>query len=252
MAVFSLQSVSGILEGPANYYGKGHIDHLNYTFISEFLKNEPFSTPDIEMQKRPWLVKALQNKNLRIGQSVAQAYLASLSFVSAKDAYAALCSFLIAILALTVFVLAQSFSLSRPYCVLASLWVGLAPSTTRIHLDGFLSQTSVLFVFPLIIIWARLAGENIRFRITTGAILVSYLLVSYTELLVIGLFLLALLSIGLAILWSPRQLVISAVVTGIGLLLVPAYLPRAYLFTVTQYSVANASPPGLEMQAPAS
>ena len=248
--VFTLQSVSAIREGPANYYGKGHIDHINYTYTSEFLKSEPFSTPVAAMQTQPWLVRPLQNKDLRIGQSVAQAYVASLSFVSAKESFAALCSFFLGLLALATFVVAQTFSISRGYSALAALWVALAPATTRIQLDGFLSQTAVLFVFPLIIVWARLAGESNRFRLATGAVLASYMLVSYTELFVIAIFLLGLLTIGLMITRSPRHIAVSAAVTGISLLLVPAYLPRAYRFVVSQYTVAASFSPGLEMLAP--
>lgn len=250
LAVFSLQSVSGILEGPGNYYGKAHIDHFNYTSMSEFVKSESFTVPDAEMQKQAWLVKAFQYKNIRIGQSVAQAYLASLSFVSAKDSYAGLCSFLVALLALATFVLAQSFSLSRPYCALAAIWVGLAPATTKIHLDGFLSQACILFVLPLIIIWARLTGESIRFKAATGAVLLSYLLVCYTEFFILGVFLLAMLTLSLVILWSRRQLWISTAVVGISLLLVPAYLPRAYNFAAVQYAVASNRSPVLEALAP--
>ncbi len=250
LGVFCLQSVSGILQGPSNYYGKAHIDHLNYGFISEYLRTEPFSMPDAEMVKQPWLVKASQQKNNRIGQSIAQGYLASLSFVSSKESYAALCSFFVATLALSIFALAQAFSLSRSYATIVAVWVGLAPATTRIHLDGFLSQTAVLFVFPLLILWARQTQENIRFKLTCGSVLISYLLVSYTEYFVIGLFLFGLLSVGLAVIWSPRQIAISAAAAALGLALVPAYLPRAYHFAVDQYSFASRLNPAVEVLAP--
>jgi hypothetical protein len=250
LGVFSLQSISALMAGPSNYYGKGHIDHLNYAFISEYLRTEPFSMPEADMQKQAWLVKASQQRNNRIGQSVAQAYTASLSFVSAKEAYGGLCSFFLGLLAVALFVLAQSFSLSRPYCILAACWVGLAPATTRIHLEGFLSQTATLFVFPLFILWARLNHESIRFKIVSGGILVSYLLVSYTEYFVIGLFLLFLLTLASTVTWSRRQLAISTATVSLGLFLVPAYLPRAYRFALEQYSYAAGLSQAVEVLAP--
>ncbi|MFN0105245.1 MAG: hypothetical protein ACKV2U_24560 [Bryobacteraceae bacterium] len=250
LVVFSLQSASVIMQGPENYYAKGHIDQLNYGGLSEFIKIEPFSMSDAEMEKQPWLIKASQQKNKRIGQSVAQAYVASLSFVSTKESYGALCSFLVALLALATFVLAQTFSIGRPYCVLAALWVALAPSTTRIHLDGFLSQAAVLFVFPMILIWARLTGESDRFRMVAGGILLSFLFVAYTEFFVIAIFLLVLLTAGLTFLRSHRQIEISGAAAAIGVLLVPAYLPRAYSFAIDQYSFASGLSPAVEVLAP--
>jgi hypothetical protein len=248
--VFSIQSYSAIVHGPENYYGKAHVDHLNYALVAEFIRTEPFSTPESEMQKQPWLLKVSQQKGNRIGQSVAQAYIASLSFVSAKEAYAGLCSFFVALLALVVFVLAQSFSLGRPYCILAAIWVGLAPATTGIHLDGFLSQAAVLFIFPVFILHSRFTEGRTRFKILIGSVFLSYLLVCYTDFFPIGIVLLTLVTAALCTIWSRLQIVFSFLTLLFSLFLVPGYLPNAVQFVVGQYSYAAAVNQAVEVLAP--
>ena len=92
LGIFSIaflgQSVSAIIEGSGNYYGMAHIDHVNYTLIAEFLKTTNFHSAPEVTQTTPWLLKPIQYRDLRIGQSVAQALIACLGFASAKDAYA--------------------------------------------------------------------------------------------------------------------------------------------------------------------
>jgi len=249
IGVFLLQSVSGILQGPENYYGKAHIDQLNYTLVSEFLRTEAYSMPETEMLTHPWMIRVASYKHYRIGQSIAQGYVASLTFVSSKEAYAALCGFLVALSALSMFTLARSFSFPSVYCILSAVWVGLAPAITKMHLDGFLSQTAVQFVFPLVVVWGRLTYEDIRFKVVSGAILFSYLLVTYTELFVIGLFLLGLLTIAMTISWSHRQLAISTAVGVMSVFFVPAYVPKAIQFVSMQYASASSRNAALEVLA---
>lgn len=250
LSVFCLQLASAVYEGPANYYAKGRIDHFNYASLAEFIRSKPFTTPDADMLKEAWMVKAFQNREKRLGQSVAQAYVATASFSSVREAYGALCAFTAALLALVSFALARSFSIARPYAAAAAVWIGIAPATTHIHLDGYLSQASVLFVFPLLLLWSRLSDETAKFRICSGALLVSYLLLTYTEFFVIGIFLLGLLTIGFIALRARDQIRVPLMTVLLAVVLVPAYVPRAYAFAKEQYTIASSASPGLEALAP--
>ncbi|MBL8994384.1 MAG: hypothetical protein JNM63_13660, partial [Spirochaetia bacterium] len=222
-AVFFLQSATAIHAGRQNYYGKGHIDQINYVFLSEFIRTESFHTPSDAGNQSPWLLKGLQTKEKRIGQSVAAAYVASATFTDAKDSLAASVSFALAILTALVFALGRCLSLPLPLAALAALWTGLSPAMTRIALEGFFSQVESIFVYAFLLVWAVSTKKLSTAQIALPAIALSFQFVTYTESYLVSFGLFCLLVIYLT--WTHgRGAFIAGVLSAIlALLLVPMY-----------------------------
>ena len=148
VTVFGFQSAPLFHLGPGNYYGSAHTDQVNYVLLAEFLTEKPYSTTDRDIGLQPWLVKALALKGSRLGQSVANGYLGVVSLSDAKRSYGVLSIFIVGVGALSVFVMARVLSVPRLLAMLVGIWWGVLPAVTKVHLDGFFSQTCILFVFP--------------------------------------------------------------------------------------------------------
>jgi hypothetical protein len=155
-------------QSPEWYYGTGHFDQLNYALLAEFLKEEPYSTNGHDIGLRPWLVRTIgfqasaeelgMNfgpgvemiglKKQRIGQSIIAAEISVWSGTDGEGGYAATVIFFLTLLAICVYTSLRETGIDRFMAGLGALLAALFPIVTRLSLDGFLSQTSVLFVFP--------------------------------------------------------------------------------------------------------
>jgi hypothetical protein len=237
--VFGCQAAALFHSGPANYYGKAQHDQVNYVLTAQFLVEKPFSTSLADAKEVPWLVIGVNWKHGRLGQSVANAYLGVVSLTDAKRSYGTLSIFVICLGALAVFVLARSLGMPTKIAGLAACWWGILPAITKMHLDGFFSQSSALFVFPAIAaFFYTKKGRIDRVQLTLQAIFLAYLLCVYTELYVIGVgIIVSLLLFNGRTRWSHR--VAAALTIPIGsLLLASFYLPYLVTFLSNHYKVA--------------
>jgi hypothetical protein len=249
-AVFFLQSATAIHAGRHNYYGKGHLDQINYVFLSEFIRTESFHTPPDAGNQSPWLLKGLQTKEKRIGQSVAAAYVASSTFTDAKDRLSSCAAFALAILTALVFALGRALSLPVSLAALAALWTGLSPAMTRIALEGFFSQVESIFVYAFLLVWAASAARLSTAHIALPAIALAFQFVTYTESYLVSFALFGLMVIYLT--WKHgRGAFIAGIIAAIvAPLLVPMYLVYALRFIAEQYTFASSARTAVEVLAP--
>ena len=225
------------LVGPDNYYGTAHEDQANYVLLAQFLKDEPFSTTIDSVGSHPWLVKAIDAKEKRIGQSVCIAIVAAISGTDAKTAYGATSVFFILLLSAASYAAIRRLSLPRWTATGCAIWIGVLPSLTRLHLDGFLSNVSVLFCFP------ALCGILIRSRrlhfedVLLSAIIAAFVLSCYTEVYVIAVMMVASLIFVKTGTVRLRLSATATVVAGSCVLLLP-YLRFAARFSMSQFGLA--------------
>ena len=57
LLTITFHGIVPIRQGLEWYYGKGHVDQINYVLLAEFLKEEPYSTSEQDIGLRPWLVR---------------------------------------------------------------------------------------------------------------------------------------------------------------------------------------------------
>jgi hypothetical protein len=248
-AVFFIQVFSAFVESPNFFYGKGHTDQFNYTVLSQFVLTQPFHSTAADIHLQPWLTRTHEFKEWRIGQAVAQAYAASLSFSNAKEAYAGISAFCLALLALVTYSLARALAIPANLSLTAALWTGLAPALTRYHLEGFLSQSVSLFILPFLGLWARTTTRKPGYSIVLPAIALAYLLVCYVELLPIGLVAFGALALYLLFRDGVHRVAPAIAAFLLSLLLVPYAVISSYKFLIVQLERAGQRHQSLEAQA---
>ena len=249
VGIFFVQASTAFIETPSYYYGKGHTDQYNYTILSQFLQTQPFNSSPANISFEPWLIRAHEFKVQRIGQSVAQAYTASLTFSNAKEAYAGISTFCLALLALIAFSLARAMAFPRNLAAIAGIWTGLAPALTRYHLEGFLSQIVTIFILPFLALWARSTSHQPGYAIGIPAIALAFLMVCYVELLPVGLAVFGGLALWRMYRSGGRTIGQSVAAVALSPMLVPLAVISSYDFMVAQLERAGQRHPGLESQA---
>jgi hypothetical protein len=176
-----------IQQGLTWFYGKAFPDHLNYVELAEFLKNEPYGTTEKDVGLRPWLLKtATSFKKQRIGQSIVTAEISVWSGTDAKRSYPATVMFFLTLLAICLYVFLRDIGIDCFMAGSGALMAALLPAVTRLSLNGFLSQVSILFVFPF---FASLLGRqdlSARRFIVFFSLTLAYLVAAYTEIAPIG------------------------------------------------------------------
>jgi hypothetical protein len=247
--VFLLQGIGLISNGPHEYYGNVSYDHVNYVLLGQFLLDNSFSM-NFDPGLHPWLYKAQGAKLQRIGQSVANAYLAALTGTDVQASYGTLSIFVIAILAVSCFVLLREFGTPLLIAAAGGLWVGCSPGITHLQLQAFLSQSSVLFIFPITAAYFRGYSSEATRRNGILAIYGSYVLCCYSELYVLILGLIVILMIERFGLTSGRWIAPAATVTVGSLVIASLALPKVAAFVGVQYNVASQRVPLLEALAP--
>jgi hypothetical protein len=131
------------------YYGKGYPDYFSYVQLAEFLKEEPYQTDLGQIGLRPWMVNsAIWLKKQRIGQSIVTAEIAVWSGTDAKRAYPATIIFFLTALGVCLYTFLRGTGGDWFMSGCGAVLGGILPVITRLSLDAFLSQISVLLIFP--------------------------------------------------------------------------------------------------------
>ena len=255
----AFHSVVPIRQGLEWYYGKGYPDQLNYVVLAEFLKEEPYRTSEQETGLRPWLVRSvgfqanaeqlgmrsgpglelIGLKKERIGQSILTAEMSVWSGTDAKGAYAATVIFFLTVLAISLYVLLRETGTDRFTAGSGALLASLLPAVTRLSLDGFLSQTSVLFCFPFFASLLRPEDLSSRSFTLFFSLTLAYVFAAYSEIAPIGLctLFLGVLFVRRDKFRTKRLMFMSAILLII--LVNPYYLRNLIRFLEQQFYVAN-------------
>jgi hypothetical protein len=184
----TFHSIVPIGQGLEWYYGKGYPDQLDYVLLAEFLKEEPYSTRLQDIGLRPWLVKpTIELKNERIGQSMITAEISVWSGTDGKGGYAATVIFFLTLLAICLYVFLRETGIDRFMAGSGALLAALLPAVTRLSLDGFLSQVSILFVFPFFASLLRRHDLSARSFTLFFSLTLAYVVAAYSEIAPIGL-----------------------------------------------------------------
>ena len=239
-----------IQQGLRWYYGKGYPDYSNYVQLAEFLKEEPYGTGEQEIGLRPWLIKpAIGLKTQRIGQSIITAEIGVWSGTDGKGGYAATVIFFLTLLAICLYVFLHETGINCFMAGAGALTAALLPAVTRLSLDGFLSQTSILFVFPFLASLLRHQALPARSFTLLLSLALTYLVSAYSEIAPLGF---CTLILGVTFVrcdkFRSKRLILMSVILLVALLN-PFYLRNLLEFLGQQYHVA-ANAPLMEHMAP--
>jgi hypothetical protein len=260
LLTITFHGVVPIRQGLEWYYGRGHGDQTNYVLLAEFLKEEPYSTSEHEIGLRPWLVAPVGyhlsadqlgmnsgpglevggTKEQRIGQSIITAEMSVWSGTDAKAGYAATVIFFLTLLAICLYVLLRETGVDRFMAGSGALLAALLPVVTRLSLDGFLSQMSILFVFPFFASLMRHEELSARSFTLFFSLTLAYVVSAYSEIAPIGLctFCLAVMFIRRDTFRSKRLMLMSAIL--LIALVNPYYLRNLIAYLGQQfYNAAN-------------
>jgi hypothetical protein len=250
LLTITFHSIVPIRQGLEGYYGKGYDDQLNYVLLAEFLKEEPYSTSTQEIGLRPWLVRpvgfkvsaeqlgltsgsgaeAIGLKNERLGQSIVTAEISVWSGIDAKGSYAATVIFFLALLAICLYVFLREMGILRFIAGSGALLGALLPAVTRLSLNGFLSQVSILFVFPLFASLLRQEELSSRSLTLFFSLTLAYLISAYSEIAPIGL-----CTLFLGVIFVRHESMRSKRLMLMGAILLISLLNPCYLYNLIQF-----------------
>ena len=258
LLTITFHGVVPIRQGLEWYYGKGHFDQINYVLLAEFLKEEPYSTNEQEIGLRPWLVapvgahnatgqlqmssgpglETIGLKNERIGQSIVTAEISVWSGTNGKGGYAATVIFFLTLLGIFVYVFLRETGLDRFMAAAGALLAAFLPVVTQLSLDGFLSQISILFLFPFFASLLRRQELSARSFALFFSLTLAYLLAVYSELAPIGFctLFLGVLFVRNDKMRTKRLILMSAILLIV--LMNPYYLRNLIVFLGFQYTLA--------------
>jgi hypothetical protein len=262
LLTITFHGIVPIRQGLEWYYGKGNDLQLNDVLLAEFLKEEPFSTNPQETGLRPWLTKPVGFehvteqletssgareeifglKNERIGQSIVTAEISVWSGTDGKGGYAATVIFFVTVLAICLYIFLRETGLDRFMAGSGALLAVLLPALTRLSLNGFLSQLSILFVFPLFASLLRHKELTARSFTLFFSLTLAYVVSAYSEIAPIGL---CTFFLGVMFLrhdkFRPKRLIFMSALLLIALMN-PYYLHNFIEFLAQQYYLpANAA-----------
>ena len=207
LLTITFHGIVPIRQGLEWYYGKGHFDQTNYVLLAEFLKEEPYSTSEQVIGLRPWLVRIVgfrdtaeqlglsQGRGIeliglkqgRIGQSIITAEISVWSGTDGKGGYAATVIFFLTLLAICLYVVLRETGCDCFMAGSGALLAAFLPAVTRLSLDGFLSQASILFVFPFFASLLRHRDLSARSFTLFFSLTLAYVVAAYSEIAPIGL-----------------------------------------------------------------
>jgi hypothetical protein len=256
--IITFHSIVPIRQGLGWYYGKGHFDQINYVLLAEFLKEEPYGVSEQEIGLRPWLVRPvgfqdntgqlgvgsgpgvemIGLKKERIGQSIITAEISVWSRTNAKAAYAATVIFFLTLLGICLYVFLRESGIDRFLAASGALLAALLPVVTQLSLDGFLSQISILFIFPFFASLLRREELSPRSFTLFFSLTLAYLVAAYSEIAPIGF---CTLFLGVLFLrrekMRPKRLMLMSAILLIALVN-PYYLRNLIGFLGHQYELA--------------
>jgi hypothetical protein len=247
-----------ILQGLDRYYGKGYGDQLNYVLLAEFLKEEPYSTNQQDIGLRPWLLgpvgfhvnygtspgpgrELVALKTERIGQSIITSEMSTWSGTNGKGGYAATVIFFLAALTICLYVFLRELGIDRFMAGSGALLGGFLPIVTRLSLEGFLSQISILFAFPFIVSLLRHKDLSPQSFVLFFSLALAYVVAAYSEIAPIGF---CTLFLGVIFVrrdkMRPKRLMLMSAILLIALMN-PYYLRNLIKFLGQQYYIATNS-----------
>jgi hypothetical protein len=238
VVTIGFHSVIPIQQGLDGYYGKARPDQINYVQLAEFLKEEPYSTDAQHVGYKPWLLKPVILKEMRIGQSIVTAEISEFSLTNAKTSYAATYIFFLTALGLSLYVLLRDVGTNQIAAASGAFLATILPAITRLTLDGFLSQTAVLFVFPFLASLLHRQDLSSRSFTLFFCLGLAYLISSYTEVAPFGAvsFLLGVILVRRDDFRHKRMMVLSGIL--IVAFLNPFYIYNLIGFLSEQYATA--------------
>ena len=188
LGVYLIQGLGLLIVGAKYYVGRAWYDQLNYTAITQFLVDFPFSFSFSEAEKSPYLFQAICHKFDRIGQSVFHGFMTASTFTDAKTTFEPVILLLPLLTVLAVYYLGWRLSLPFRSRLNAALIAGILPCVTIVHLESFLSQALAI---PLLLVWPSFLSEAID-RLSWRWMLASSLILAagtsiYTEFYIIYL-----------------------------------------------------------------
>lgn len=180
--VFLLQGIPLFWIGPGNYEAFGHIDLYDYINIAQFLIEKPITLDRTAGLSEPWLQTALNLRDQRIGQVLPISYLSAILQIDTDRTYGTVSILYLALLSLAVFICLRQLQIPLAFAWSFSLWAGLTHGITYSSSTSFLSNSSILFVLPLLatLLW-RHRYHLPDLQLTSG-LLLAYAFISYTEL----------------------------------------------------------------------
>jgi hypothetical protein len=258
LLTITLHGVVPIRQGLEWYYGKGHFDQINYVLLAEFLKEEPYSTSEQDIGLRPWLVRPVGFtdpaeqfgtsaiprqemtglKKVRLGQSIVTAEMCTWSGSDGKAGYAATVIFFLTLLAICIYVYLREIGIDPLMAGSGALLAALLPAVTRLSLNGFLSQASILFIFPFFGILLRQQSLSARSFTLFFGLTLAFVVAAYSEIAPLGL-----CTLFLGVIWvrhdKPRtkRLIFMSAILLIALVN-PFYLRNLVEFLGQQYYFA--------------
>src|ERR1700730_6053859 len=247
-----------IRQGLEWYYGKGHFDQNNYVLLAEFLKEKPYGTSEQDIGLRPWLVgpvgfqvtaeqlgmysgpgvEMIGLKKERLGQSIITAEMSVWSGSDGKGGYAATVIFFLTLLAICLYVFLRETGIDHFMAGSGALLAAFLPAVTRLSLNGFLSQVSILFVFPFFASLLRRQELSAQSFTLFFSIALAYLVAAYSEIAPIGFctLVLGVMFVRRDKLRAKRLMLMSAVL--LTALVNPYYLRNLIRFLARQYHFA--------------
>jgi hypothetical protein len=269
LLTITFHSIDPIRQGLEWYYGKGHFDQINYVLLAEFLKEEPYSTSAQEIGLRPWLVapvgfqataeqmgvnsgpgvEVIGLKKERLGQSIITAEISVWSGTDGKGGYAATVIFYLTLLAFCMYVFLRQIGIDRFLAGSGALLAAFLPAITRLSLNGFLSQVSILFVFPFFACLLQRQDLPARSFTLFFSLALAWVVAAYSEIAPLGFctLLLGVMFVRRDKLRSKRLILMSSIL--LIALLNPFYLRNLIEFLGQQYYLA-ANVPSLTNLAP--
>jgi hypothetical protein len=239
LVTITFHGVVPIQQGLEWYAGKGYPDYFNYVQLAEFLKEEPYSTNEQDIGLHPWLLNpATGLKKERIGQSIITAEISTWSGTDGKGGYPATVIFFITVLAICVYIFLRETGLDHFMAGFGALLAALLPGVTRLSLDGFLSQTSILFIFPFFASLLRPRDLSAQSFTLFFSLTLAYVVAAYSEIAPIGFgtFFLGVMFVRRDKLRAKRLMLMSAVLLTVFMNIY--YLPNLIEFLGKQYNVA--------------
>jgi hypothetical protein len=225
---YLIQGSGLLIAGVAAYVGRAWHDQLNYTLVAQLLADYRFSLPLEAVDNHPYLVRAIQLRQDRIGQSVLQAFFATSTLTDAKTAFEPTILLAPPLTALTSYLLARRCGAGRAASLSIGLAAGTLPAIAAVHLECFLSQALAI---PLLLLWpiviADVASAGGWRRQVIAALLLAAATSMYIEVYPVFLALAAIVLVGQArapwpeIIATARRIV---VVVGLALLLNPGFV----------------------------
>jgi hypothetical protein len=144
IGVLVIQSAGLLAVGPKLYAGRALTDEFNYTAMAECFREEGFAIAEDSLAQRPWLFRIPSLKEMRIGQSVLQAYHAMLACQDTRDLFMPTILLCGPLLALSLFTAARVLGLAVWPSALAAFFGGLTPGVTTLALECFQSHALVI------------------------------------------------------------------------------------------------------------